>query len=140
MSDSATEQPAKHYIQAGAHRLCYVEGGRKDGKPTAIFLHGWIASHQLYRHVWKELASLFHFYALDLLGFGDSDKPDSRTAAYDPPFYAESVRAFCDAVDLKEPFILIGQSMGGMVATEMSIRFPERIHKLILIDSAGIEV
>ncbi len=134
-----SEQPAKHFITAGAHRVCYVEGG-KPGMPRAIFLHGWIASHQLYRKVWKELGELFHFHALDLVGFGDSDKPDPGTAAYDPPFYAESVRAFADAVGLTEPFTLVAQSMGGMVATEFAIRFPERVKQLVLVDSAGIEV
>ena len=105
-----------------------------------MFLHGWIASHQLYRKVWKELGEIFHFYALDLVGFGDSDKPHPTTCAYDPPFYAESVRAFADAVGLSEPFTLVAQSMGGMVGTEFAVRFPERCKKLILIDSAGIEV
>jgi pimeloyl-ACP methyl ester carboxylesterase len=131
--------PAKHFVNAGSHRVCYVEGGHKH-LPKAILVHGWIASHQLYRRVWKELGEIFHFYAVDLPGFGDSDKPSPTEAAYDPPFYAESLRAFVDAIGLDEPFHLIAQSMGGMAATEKAIRFPERIKRLVLIDSAGIEV
>lgn len=139
MSSAETLTPAKHFIHAGAHRVCYVEGGRPD-LPKAILLHGWIASHQLYRKVWKELGEIFHYFALDLPGFGDSDKPSPTEAAYDAPFYAETVRAFADAVGLHEPFHLVAQSMGGMVATEKAIRFPDRVKRLILIDSAGIEV
>src|SRR5256885_16776602 len=92
---------------AGPPRVCYAEGGR--GEP-AVFLHGWIASHQLYRRVWRELGERFHYYALDLVGFGDSDKPDPEQCAYDPPFYAESLRAFLDAVELKEPVTIVAQS------------------------------
>src|SRR5688572_28906904 len=132
-------QPTKNFVTAGAHKVCYVEGGDKS-LPKAILLHGWIASHQLYRRVWKELGELFHFYALDLVGFGDSDKPLPTQAAYDPPFYAEQARAFADAIELKEPFTFIAQSMGGMVASEFCIRWPDRVKRLVLIDSAGIEV
>lgn len=133
------EQPPKRFITAGKHRVCYVEGGRPE-LPPALLLHGWIASHALYRRVWAELGQLFHFYALDLIGFGDSDKPDPETVAYDPPFYAEQVLAFADAVGLKDPFHLVAQSMGGMVATEFTARHPGRVQRLVLIDSAGIEV
>lgn len=133
------EQPAKRFITAGSHRVCYVEGGRPE-LPKALLLHGWIASHALYRRVWRELGEMFHFYALDLVGFGDSDKPDPASAAYDPQFYAEQIRAFVDTVGLTEPFHLIAQSMGGMAATEFSVRHPQRVKRLVLIDTAGIEV
>ncbi|MCC7070493.1 MAG: alpha/beta hydrolase [Deltaproteobacteria bacterium] len=133
------EQPPKRFVTAGSHRVCYVEGGRPE-LPTALLLHGWIASHALYRRVWAELGELFHFYALDLVGFGDSDKPDPESVAYDPPFYAEQLLAFVDAIGLKDPFHLVAQSMGGMAATEFTVRHPERVRRLVLIDSAGIEV
>ncbi|OGQ13362.1 MAG: hypothetical protein A2138_12955 [Deltaproteobacteria bacterium RBG_16_71_12] len=133
------EQPPKRFVTAGRHRVCYVEGGRPE-LPKAILLHGWIASHALYRRVWLELGELFHFFALDLIGFGDSDKPDPATTAYDAPFYAEQVLAFADTIGLKDPFHLVAQSMGGMAATELAVRHPERIKRLVLIDSAGIEV
>ena len=133
------EQPAKRFITAGSHRVCYVEGGRPE-LPKALLLHGWIASHALYRRVWAELGELYHFYALDLVGFGDSDKPSPSSAAYDAQFYAEQIRAFADSVGLDAPFHLIAQSMGGMAATEFAVRHPQRLERLILIDTAGIEV
>lgn len=133
------EQPAKRFITAGSHRVCYVEGGRPE-LPKAILLHGWIASHALYRRVWRELGEMFHFFALDLVGFGDSDKPDPAAAAYDAQFYAEQLRAFADTIGLNDPFHLVAQSMGGMAATEFAVRHPDRVKRLILIDSAGMEV
>ncbi len=131
-------QPNKQFVSAGAHRICYVEGGR-PGMPIAVLAHGWIASHQLYRRVWAELGELFHFYAIDLPGFGDSDKPDPAVAAYDAPFFADTLRAFVDAIGIGErPFTLMAQSMGGMAAVEFACRWPQRLAQLILIDCAGI--
>jgi pimeloyl-ACP methyl ester carboxylesterase len=133
-------QPAKHFMPAGAHRWCYVEGGRPE-LPPAIIIHGWIASHQLYRRVFQELGELFHFYCVDLLGFGDSDKPDPESAAYDPAWYAQRLAELADALGLKDKkFTLIAQSMGGMAGVELAARWPERLERLVLIDSAGIEV
>ncbi len=140
-----------HFVAAGKHRTCYVEGGN-DGasaigpsaggasgrpKPRALLLHGWIASHQLYRKCWSGLGEFLHYRAADLVGFGDSDKPSPTEAAYTPAWYGEQVTALADAMGW-DKFILIAQSMGGPGAVEFAIAHPERVAKLILIDSVGI--
>jgi pimeloyl-ACP methyl ester carboxylesterase len=135
-------QPVTHFIQAGQHRVRYVEGGEgvgSDGRPRprAIILHGWIASHQLYRKCWAGFGEFLHYRAVDLVGFGDSDKPSPKEAAYDPRWYGEQVKALVDAMGW-DKFILIAQSMGGVAATEFAIEHPERVEKLILIDSVGV--
>jgi pimeloyl-ACP methyl ester carboxylesterase len=119
-------------------RICYVEGGTPD-LPPAIFIHGWIGNRRLYEKCYSDLGKILHFYALDLPGFGDSDKPPPTSAAYNPPFFAGELIRFADEMGLKK-FILVGQSMGGIAATECAIRHADRIEKLILIDSAGIPV
>ncbi len=127
------------FVQAGAHKVCYVEGGN-DGdanKPKVLLGHGWIASHNLYRKCWDELAKVCHYRAIDLVGFGDSDKPDPKTTPYDPTWYGAQIEAFLDATDW-DRCTLAFQSMGGMAAVEFAVRAPSRVEKLILIDSAGI--
>jgi pimeloyl-ACP methyl ester carboxylesterase len=127
------------FIQAGAHRVCYVEGGN-DGtgkKPKVLLGHGWIASHQLYRNVWAELAEVCHYRALDLVGFGDSDKPDPKTTPYNPAWYGAQLEAFLDASGWDSAVVAV-QSMGGMAGVELALRAPKRVEKLILIDAAGI--
>ncbi len=131
------------FIQAGAHRVCFVEKGNETSgethpaKPRVLLLHGWISSHQLYRDCLPRLAKRFHCCAIDLVGFGDSDKPSPDRAPYDAPWYGEQVKAFVDVIGWKT-FTLIAHSMGGMAATEFAIRYPDCIDRLFLIDSAGI--
>lgn len=139
---STTGAPVTHFVNAGQYRACYVEGGHDDAggsakKPRAILLHGWIASHQLYRKCWSGLGEFLHYRAADLIGFGDSDKPDPKTAAYNPRWYGEQLEALADGMGW-DKFVLIAQSMGGLGAVEFAIAHPERVEKLILIDSVGI--
>jgi pimeloyl-ACP methyl ester carboxylesterase len=126
------------FVQAGKHRVCYVEGGN-DGtdKPKVLIGHGWIASHKLYRKVFADLAKVCHYRAVDLVGFGDSEKPDPKTTPYTPTWYGEQLEAFLDATGWQKATVL-SQSMGGMVAVELALRAPQRVEKLILLDSAGI--
>ena len=127
------------FVQAGAHRVCFVEGGN-DGtvtKPKVLLGHGWIGSHRLYSKVWAELAEVCHFRAIDLVGFGDSDKPDPKTTPYDPAWYGAQLEAFLDASGW-DSAVVACQSMGGMAGVELALRAPKRVEKLILIDAAGI--
>ena len=134
---TASQQQTLQFIQAGAHRVCFVEGGAGEGKPKVLLGHGWIASHQLYRKVWDDLAAVCHYRAVDLVGFGDSDKPDPKIVPYDPAWYGAQLEAFLDASGWDD-CIVASQSMGGMAAVELALRAPRRVKKLILIDSAGI--
>ncbi len=139
----STTPPTRHFVQAGKYRVCTVEGGFDAagnvpaGKTRALILHGWIASHQLYRKCWAGLGEFLAYRAADLVGFGDSDKPSPKEAAYDPDFYGEQVKALADALGW-DRFTLIAQSMGGVAATAFATKYPARVEKLILIDSVGI--
>ncbi len=68
--------------------------------------------------------------ALDLPGFGDSDKPIG--AAYDAPFFARAVIGLLDTIGLDRVH-LIGNSLGGRVALEVGLRHPERVDRLALL-------
>ncbi len=78
-----------------------------------------------------------HYCAVDLVGFGDSDKPSPKNVPYDPRWYAEQVKAFVDAIGWNK-FILIAHSMGSVAATEFAVTHPQFVDRLILIDSVGI--
>jgi pimeloyl-ACP methyl ester carboxylesterase len=145
LSTPPTLAPAKRFVQAGPHRVCYVEGGEPasgntaDSKPRLLLVHGWIASHQLYRKCWGGIAEMAHYRALDLVGFGDSDKPDPTTTPYDPGWYGEQIAAFLDATGWSK-VTLCAQSMGAIAAVEFARRFPERVEKLIVLDGACVPV
>lgn len=68
--------------------------------------------------------------AIDLPGFGDSDKPIA--ARYDPKFFAQSVLALMDAMDLDRTDV-VGHSLGGRVTLEVVLYAPERFGKAVLV-------
>jgi pimeloyl-ACP methyl ester carboxylesterase len=116
-------------------KINYYQAGQ--GAPV-ILLHGFGACTYTWRHLAPELAKDHRVFALDLKGYGLSDKPaDGKYAVSDQ---ADMVAAFIRARDLHN-LVIIGHSMGGGVTlmTYFKVRpdVPARIRKLVLIDSAG---
>jgi pimeloyl-ACP methyl ester carboxylesterase len=116
-------------------KINYYEAGQG---PPVILLHGFGACTYTWRFLAPALAQDHRVFALDLKGYGFSDKPeDGKYAVADQ---ADMVAAFIKAQDLRD-LTLIGHSMGGGVAlmTYFKVRQadPARIKKLVLIDSAG---
>jgi pimeloyl-ACP methyl ester carboxylesterase len=68
--------------------------------------------------------------AVELPGFGDSDKP--VLGAYDAPFFADSIVSLLDALELDRAHV-IGNSMGGRVGIELGLRNPDRLGRLVLV-------
>src|ERR1700694_5085344 len=114
-----------------------LPGGRRlslecwpgDGAPL-VLLHGLLDCAV----GWKRLAGVIDrpCYAVDLPGFGDSDRPTrNRISAY-----AEDVQAALAALDVHD-FTLVGHSLGGAVATGLAERLRDDVAALILIAPAG---
>jgi pimeloyl-ACP methyl ester carboxylesterase len=99
--------------------------------PAAILIHGLGATNVSLLPTLAALADEGRrAIALDLPGFGDSAKP--IRAAYDAPYFARTVVALMDALGI-ERADLVGNSLGGRVALEMGLRFPERTRRLGLL-------
>lgn len=104
---------------------------------TLLILHGWgwpVSSQQ-----WVRVKGLignekYTVFVPDLPGFGKTPPPEKPWTIDD---YVEWVKDFCEKNNLSQIFLL-GHSFGGAVAVKFSIKYPQRIKKLILIDSAGI--
>jgi len=116
-------------------RINYYQAGQG---PPVILLHGFGACTYTWRHLAPELAKDHRVFAIDLKGYGLSDKPeDGKYAVSDQ---ADMVAAFIRTRDLHN-LVIIGHSMGGGVTlmTYFKVRpdDPARIKKLVLIDSAG---
>jgi pimeloyl-ACP methyl ester carboxylesterase len=99
------------------------------GQPV-VLIHGLGATKGSFLPTVAALADSFRTIALDLPGFGDSVKP--LGAAYHPPFFARAVLDLMDALGLRQAH-LIGNSMGGRVALELGLRYPERVGRLALL-------
>lgn len=98
--------------------------------PPVVMLHGLGATKASFLPTIGALAGRHRVIAIDLPGFGDSGKPVG--AAYDAPFFARSVVALLDALELDRAS-LIGNSMGGRVALETGLRHPDRVDRLALL-------
>lgn len=102
-----------------------------------LILHGWgwpVSSQQWARV--KELLENegYRVFVPDLPGFGRSPEPSKPWTIDD---YVEWVRNFCENNNLSQVFLL-GHSFGGSAASKFSVKYPEKVKKLILVDSAGI--
>ena len=114
-------------------KLYYEEAGKG---PPLLLIHGFGASTYTWRHIAPELAQTHRVIAVDLKGFGQSDKPfDSRYSVFDQ---AELLAELIEEKDLRN-LTLVGHSFGGGVALVLALeanqRLEGRIARLVLLDS-----
>jgi len=124
--------PEDYYIKVGTLKVRYWALGNKG--TSVILIHGLGASADIWRNNIEALAKHHQVYALDLVGFGRSDKPGPSFSPFDyTPFLDEFIKALnIDRVSL------IGQSLGGGIALHYAIQFPKKVEKLVLVDNAGL--
>ena len=110
----------------------YVDfGGPIDGPPM-VLVHGLGGSHLDWSLLAPRLTGQFRVTAPDLLGYGLT-RPDHRASTVDAN--TELVNAFIDQV-AGGPVVLVGNSMGGLIAARQAAAQPSKVSKLILIDPA----
>jgi pimeloyl-ACP methyl ester carboxylesterase len=98
------------------------------GRPI-IFVHGWLGSWRYWVPVMDELARDYRAYALDLWGFGDSDKTREQ---YGIDAYADLLISFMDELGIvRAP--LVGHTLGAAIATRLASRCPDRVSKVLAV-------
>ncbi len=110
-------------------RYCVAEVG--DGPPL-VLLHGLGGSIYDWRHLLRPLARTHRVIALDLLGAGESDMPEHED--YSISAQARRVKAVLDRLGV-ERATFVGNSYGGGIALRMAQDWPERVERLVLINS-----
>src|SRR6059058_1670221 len=111
-------------------KLHYLEAGR--GAPV-VLLHGLGGDGSRRQANIETLARDFHVFALDEIGFGQSDKP---LANYHTGMLAEFLVGFLKAVGVPKAS-LVGNSMGAGVALYTAVHFPDVVDKIVLADGGG---
>lgn len=118
------------YVHVGGRGIRFwVEG---DG-PALILVPGLAASVEFWQYNVRPLAARHRVYALDLPGFGKSDKEIEDFSLLNA---AAFMADFMDAVGI-ERASLAGNSLGGVVCAQTAVQFPERVRNLVLVGSAG---
>lgn len=120
------------FVQVDGARIHFQEFGDIT-KPTILLIHGYTAS----LYVWKTVAPMladagFHVIAVDLLGFGYSEKPSWFDYAISSQ--ARVVARFMNRIGVGRATI-VGSSYGGAVAATLALDYPERVEKLVLVDT-----
>jgi pimeloyl-ACP methyl ester carboxylesterase len=118
--------PRARVVRARGLETFYLEAG--EGPPI-VLLHGLGATSASMLPTLEELARDHRVLAVDLPGFGASEKP---AGTYHPLFYARWLARFLDAVGVGRAD-LVGNSMGGRIAIETALRTPDRVGRLVLL-------
>ena len=111
------------------------DGHRGSGGTPILLLHGFDSSLMEFRRLMPLLAPHHETWAIDLLGFGLTDRPTGID------FSATNIKqhlynTWQTLID--RPVILVGASMGGTAALDFCLTYPEAVSKLVLLDSAGL--
>jgi len=117
------------YILRNGARLAYSEAGQ--GSRSLVFVHGWTCDHTHFVPQIEVFRQKCHVVAVDLRGHGQSDKPSLE---YTLDLFAGDIAAICDGLKLDRP-IVVGHSMGGAIALEVAVRYPDLLSGILLIDT-----
>lgn len=110
-----------HFVQRGNHG------------PALLLVHGFGASTDHWRKNIAELSENYRVWAIDLLGFGRSQKPK---LTYTGELWRDQLQAFCQEV-IQEPVFIAGNSLGGYAALCFAVDCPDWARGLILLNCAG---
>lgn len=125
------------FVQVEGRRIHYFEAPARGGGPgrPLVLVHGLGGRGEDWSPMLAELAGRgFHVYAPDLLGYGRSERPD---VSYSMAMEAGVVEGFMTAVGVPRADVA-GWSMGGWVAMLLTLDYPERVDRLVVMDSAGV--
>lgn len=113
--------------------ISFIDTG--SGDKTILLAHGLASNAGFWRYVIPELSKNYRVIALDLPGYGKSQK---GAYPYSMTFYADQIKRLADKLKL-DKFILVGHSMGGQIGTTFALKYPDRLEKLVLASPAGVE-
>ena len=103
--------------------------------PTLVLVHALGGDADQWPYCFKDLSANHRVVALELLGFGRSDKP---TITYRIAGFVEVLEGFLKALGIEHASFL-GHSLGGWIVAAFALQFPDKVDKLILNDACGID-
>lgn len=124
------QQPADHQVQVFGQKIHYVEQGTG---PAVILLHGLGGDATNWAFTVPALAARYHVFVPDQVGFGQSDKPllDYRVSTL-----VDFLDEFCNKLGISKASV-VGNSLGGWAAMAFTLAHPDKVERLVLVDSAG---
>jgi pimeloyl-ACP methyl ester carboxylesterase len=113
-------------------RLCYVQAGQGD--PPVLLVHGWCCDRTYLAPQLAHYQRTHRVVAVDLRGHGASDQPRQP---YAMAGFADDLAWLCEQLGLERP-VVIGHSMGGIVAYDLATRYPTLPGAIVMLDAAVV--
>jgi pimeloyl-ACP methyl ester carboxylesterase len=133
MQTTTAPQPGAYWHWRG-QKVYYVKAGEsRCDRPPLLLIHGFGASTDHWRKCIAGLSTEFEVWAIDLLGFGRSAKPDWE---YSGDLWREQLHDFITEM-IGQPVVLAGNSLGGYASLCVAAQRPESAVGLVLLNSAG---
>jgi 4,5:9,10-diseco-3-hydroxy-5,9,17-trioxoandrosta-1(10),2-diene-4-oate hydrolase len=132
VTDTKLDTSSQHILIEGVN-VHYIQAG--EG-PVVLLLHGLGTSLVTWcRNIVPLATAGFQVLALDLPGYGDSDKP--KHLSYDPVAGATLIHRFLATLGV-ERASLVGNSAGGLIVSLFALSYPEKVERLVLVSSGGL--
>ncbi|MDJ0772762.1 MAG: alpha/beta fold hydrolase [Mastigocoleus sp. MO_167.B18] len=130
----STEPIPGQYWEWQGHKVYYVNAGAKQTEyPALLLVHGFGASTDHWRKNITELCKEFEVYAIDLLGFGRSAKPNLE---YSGDLWRDQLYDFITQV-IGQKVVVVGNSLGGYASLSVSAQRQDGVAGVVLLNSAG---
>jgi len=104
---------------------------RDQGAPPILLVHGWTCDHTYFAPQAEHFSRSHRVISVDLRGHGESDKPEQD---YTMAGYADDIAWLCGQLATGKP-VIIGHSMGGVIAFEVAARHPDVPYAVVAVDS-----
>ncbi len=130
---TSTESIAGQYWLWREQKIYFVKAGNNSQRPPLLLIHGFGASTDHWRKNISELSQDFEVYAIDLLGFGRSQKPAWQ---YSGELWRDQLHDFITE-NIQRPTVIAGNSLGGYSGLCVAAEYPQSVAGMILLNSAG---
>ncbi|MFX1237816.1 MAG: alpha/beta fold hydrolase [Promethearchaeota archaeon] len=122
----------QEFAKINGLNICYEIHGNKDGEPL-ILVSGWCLKKEMWIAQIKQLGERFKLITFDNRGCGKSDRPDYH---YTLDMFADDIAGLMDHLKIEKTYIM-GYALGAMAVTRFVLKYPERVKKVVLLNTSG---
>jgi pimeloyl-ACP methyl ester carboxylesterase len=134
LNDLIRKEESGSFIQI-SDGFTHYELSNPAAENTVVLIHGFSVPYYIFDPTFEFLTqSGFRVLRYDLFGRGFSDRPDMP---YNIDLFVRQLGDLLDGLGFTQPVTLVGLSTGGPISTVFTVRYPERVNKLVLIDPVG---
>ena len=123
----------------GGHQMAYLDEGDPAGHPV-VMVHGNPTWSYFYRHLIRGLGDSVRSIAVDHIGCGHSDKPGDDAYDYTLSQRVDDLERLLDELVPEGPVTLVLHDWGGMIGMSWAARHPERVARLVLMNTAAFHL